>query len=114
MSQPHEQREGWIKEFDENCRNGKFAMESSDDDEDLSCYFDEEKIKSFISTLLKDQKKQLVEEIEEVLKICQKIKEIEHRKMNTAAENRVVYDVSVISLVQNIKARLYYLIEKNV
>jgi hypothetical protein len=77
-------------------------------------------IQEEINQYLKDQKKQLVGEIEEVLKICQKIKEIEHKKMNTAAENQVVYDISVVSWVQNIEARLYSipeiitLIEKNV
>ena len=50
----------------------------------------------------------LVEEqkCEKILEICQKIKDIEHKKMGIAMENKLAYDKLVISWIQTIESIL--------
>ena len=43
------------------------------------------------------------EKIEKVLEICQKIKDIEHKKMDITMNNGEVYDPAIISWIQNIE-----------
>ena len=50
---PEQEVRGWEVEFDKNCVDGKFAMDDLED-EDMSCYFDEEKIKQYIRKELID------------------------------------------------------------